>query len=335
MQLALGGILKHCFLILVISLSAAIAQAQFESLNGDPAVNANTSENLADLGSTTTTEPEEEIGDTTGSLIANNPQAGVAAGLIKGSRKANTAGQVSAVIGTGFAAACAASFGFNTACVAAVVSYAGAVKAFSQARKLNKQAQNLLEDSNSGLSEELEIDLAATAEAEASAAAGLAALESQGYVTSADGSSVTGPGGQTLSTAALQSARSLQAAGIPAAEAQAFESKLRELQANAENNTGGGGLGGSGRGSQLAGASGGFRFSGFGGGGRSISSEVSKGDAAVASAVGKKISTQDANAFSKNFLGTPIGVASGDVFGIVTKKYQTSDKKNTFFKREF
>jgi hypothetical protein len=163
------------------------------------------------------------------------------------------------------------------------------------------------------------------------AEAQLQALEEMGFVSNADGS-VTAPNGETFTGGDLASTSALEAKGIGAGQAQAALDLLKTAREKAAQE-----VGAAAKGRAIA------SVGGAGGGGAAgplpdliIDEEggaFSKGKSRK-NKIGR-IPANEAAKLSKNFNGTPIGIAGADIFLIVTRKYEDKDKQKSFINKEY
>lgn len=152
-------------------------------------------------------------------------------------------------------------------------------------------------------------------------------VKNSGIQVSEDGQSVKLPNGKTISSSAMSSAEGMRNAGFSNADIASAESALSDLQKNAAsmqskvaaltNDVGGGGGGGS------LGSRGSDGGSGYG-----------SGDASLYGKLGLKGNANKSNVsgMSKKFGNDNIGVAGDDIFEMVSRRYQSKDKVDTFLK---
>jgi hypothetical protein len=156
---------------------------------------------------------------------------------------------------------------------------------------------------------------------------GVQTTRAKGIEVSDDGQSVKLPNGKTIPSSAMNSAEGMRNAGFSSAEIASAESALSDLQKNAAsiqskvaaltNDVGGGGGGGlSSRGSDGG--------SGYGSSDASLYGKLlglkAKSDKSAVSGMSKKFGNDN------------IGVAGDDIFEMVSRRYQSKDKVDTFLK---
>ncbi|MCB0377949.1 MAG: hypothetical protein KDD33_05605 [Bdellovibrionales bacterium] len=158
----------------------------------------------------------------------------------------------------------------------------------------------------------------------------LAALKSKGFVANADGS-VTGPDGTQYTAEDMASAEDMMAKGMSPVQAAAGMDALDKVKDEAS-----GALdkevSDAKKKIAKAAASG---ASGGGGSGNAATIIIEdSADKDPNKTKGRGPASELAK-FSKNFGGTPIGIALADIFTIVREKYKEKDKQSQFINKEF
>ena len=272
-------------------------------------------------------EEGQELGDT-GSF--NTTQQGGLDGTSDAQSQGSGVQMLGVAMGAMYASQCGPHNAF--ACAAAAMSFADAMSG-SSAQNAAYQTSTYIDPTSGYNGDESGIDPLVDQQIQD----GIQQLADSGFTLNGDGS-VSGPNGETYTSADLQSADGLIAKGATPEQAAQFLRESGDIRNAAANKAGVdlGDLAAEDEGQAVSAAGGGFGADDSSGG----SGIVDGADTYIEEIEirkkkkGRGLAEAAASQLATTFNGDPIGIGMGNLFMIVNQKYGSENKKKRFFNRE-